>query len=292
MKKLMIFVFFNFVVSFCCFSQSQFFIAGKTSDSVTVVDINPDTVVYTWGDKTIEFDLDFNSTIDFQIKVLGYDNPMMSILEFISITGFNGSKVVYDKIDTTTFSLIGNIPTDTICDIYKMVKAFNYGDTIEIDTSIVSKAYILFNVNDNSTNCRGEGSSIAGNTQYINLILNHNDTLLNAWLRLTHIDGYLSIMEYGINYKQITAIDENNAKTIIKLFPNPANENLTISFDLANSKAEYEFKLINSLGTTILSKKITNKEIIDLSSVRSGVYCCVIKEGNQNIFTKKVIIQK
>jgi len=94
---------------------------------------------------------------------------------------------------------------------------------------------------------------------------------------------------------EFTGISEVNPVHEIKLYPNPANENTSVSFMLYQNET-FEYSLVNMLGETI--QNVNYGEIsagekvytLDLSEYRSGVYYLKLKIGN-NIHTEKIILQ-
>jgi hypothetical protein len=94
-------------------------------------------------------------------------------------------------------------------------------------------------------------------------------------------------------------INDNNiaqtVKTGMKVYPVPASNAVTISFD-AYAKGNADIVIINQLGQQVLVKKVivnngTNFNTIDVSVLKSGVYTLKVNNGKE-IQTKKMIISK
>ena len=84
----------------------------------------------------------------------------------------------------------------------------------------------------------------------------------------------------GIN----NSINESN----IDIYPNPANESVTIDWAIENSN----YYIVNISGQQVLTGKLNQgKQSIDLSKYPEGVYFIRI-QTSQDIITKKIIIQK
>jgi hypothetical protein len=78
----------------------------------------------------------------------------------------------------------------------------------------------------------------------------------------------------------------------IIVYPNPANEKITIDFGkLDFTNAELYVKDIS--GWTVFKKtEINNTNInVDISSISKGIYFVNIINDNANIFTKKIVKQ-
>src|ERR1035437_4836832 len=92
--------------------------------------------------------------------------------------------------------------------------------------------------------------------------------------------------------------DDNIAQTVktgMKVYPVPASNAVTISFD-AYAKGNADIVIINQLGQQVLVKKVivnngTNFNTIDVSVLKSGVYTLKVNNGKE-IQTKKMIISK
>jgi len=87
----------------------------------------------------------------------------------------------------------------------------------------------------------------------------------------------------------IDQVDNSSEPTI---YPNPASENLTISFNSITQK-EFSLKIYNSSGQEVFSQEIPNAtKTLDISEFANGIYFIRAITGNQIIYNKKVIIQK
>ena len=87
-----------------------------------------------------------------------------------------------------------------------------------------------------------------------------------------------------------TALAKNKTNTIqvseVSLYPNPNNGQFQI--DLATESADVV--VYDSLGKVVVSKTVSDNEMIDLSSASKGIYMVVITSGN-DVSSKKVIIK-
>ncbi len=87
---------------------------------------------------------------------------------------------------------------------------------------------------------------------------------------------------------------EQTKSCIATLYPNPANDKLSISFhcDLVQNA---EVKIYNILGDEVLRKKIavsSGEKKIDVRDFPAGIYLVKILTTDGNVFNNKIIIQK
>ncbi len=81
-----------------------------------------------------------------------------------------------------------------------------------------------------------------------------------------------------------TSIDEDIEKPIVKLFPNPANNELYL---LSNNLSEaYEISIYNLIGQQILQ---TTNKTVDISNLPNGMYMVLVKSASIE-FNKKIIV--
>lgn len=106
-------------------------------------------------------------------------------------------------------------------------------------------------------------------------------TLIDGTLTKT---GGFSIMNTGINEVQ-------NAASLISVYPNPANEFVTVSMNIPTiNAATYQF--FDLAGRLVKSGQISgNNSKINISDITDGIYFCTIS-GKDFITTKKIVISK
>ena len=91
-------------------------------------------------------------------------------------------------------------------------------------------------------------------------------------------------------------VEENNFKTNITLYPNPANNKVTIINNNEPAK-ETTISIFNVQGELILSEKFKEQNAIelDISKFARGIYMLKIQIGNESdsyqIVNKKLVIQ-
>ena len=87
-------------------------------------------------------------------------------------------------------------------------------------------------------------------------------------------------------------VAENNLDNL-KIYPNPANQQIQISFDVKNLKDDIKIKIFDISGREVLNKKYEASshfnQSINLNHLVRGIYFVKIKNGNQND-TQKIIL--
>jgi len=89
--------------------------------------------------------------------------------------------------------------------------------------------------------------------------------------------------------------ESSNAKTVLALYPNPATDNISISFSISDL-SDKSISIYNSTGIKI--KYFSESELFGKSTVNfstktlpSGVYYCIMNDG-ENKITKKFILMR
>ncbi len=82
-----------------------------------------------------------------------------------------------------------------------------------------------------------------------------------------------------------SGIEEISAANGIKIFPNPAHNNLNI--DLATN-ATVDVTITDALGRKVLNSQIVSIANLDISSLDKGVYTIVLQTGDKQIY-KRII---
>lgn len=89
---------------------------------------------------------------------------------------------------------------------------------------------------------------------------------------------------YTIQSSPITGINEIISNDFIKIFPNPANNKISIQY---NENTNYQIKILNIMGESVL---VTKTKEIDTSRLPNGIYFLNF-ETDKFITSKKIIIQ-
>ena len=81
----------------------------------------------------------------------------------------------------------------------------------------------------------------------------------------------------------------------LKLYPNPATKWVTIEFSIIKTTSERTILEISDMtGRTIRTIELqdkTNKVVVDLRNLHSGVYLCTLKSGNSIFASQKLTVQ-
>lgn len=92
--------------------------------------------------------------------------------------------------------------------------------------------------------------------------------------------------QYRLNL--LTSANEVEKENLnLNIFPNPANDMLTLTFD-KESSATYSFEIVDLLGKTV-SKQYYSIEGIDVSFLEAGTYFIILKRDEVTITVKKFV---
>jgi aryl-phospho-beta-D-glucosidase BglC (GH1 family) len=112
----------------------------------------------------------------------------------------------------------------------------------------------------------------------------------------TNIGDSITLMSYPISIKKGIPTGLNNSLNDddFSIFPNPANENIKISWP--SETGNIELSILDYSGKTILRKKIENIENrtffeLDISKLLTGTYILKLT-GNDTFLSKKIYINK
>jgi hypothetical protein len=88
------------------------------------------------------------------------------------------------------------------------------------------------------------------------------------------------------------SVNEFEVKNSVKLYPNPAVDNLVISYEMPLN-ANGKLIITDILGKEILNTNITGNKsnyVVDVSNYQNGVYLSTLLVNNKKITTKKFIV--
>ena len=90
----------------------------------------------------------------------------------------------------------------------------------------------------------------------------------------------------GVIHSISNSIENRKTKLLYTLYPNPVKDILTINVNISE---EYNYEILNTSGTTILSHQSINKtEQLDLSELASGIYFLRVS-SEKNVEIKKIV---
>ncbi|MBL7937505.1 MAG: T9SS type A sorting domain-containing protein [Bacteroidia bacterium] len=136
------------------------------------------------------------------------------------------------------------------------------------------------------TTNKGLNIGLDKNTNHMDALYYDND---GTW-RQSAVPGSLMINPVmGCTSSVTVSIAEHEKNSKFKIFPNPAQNNVTISFagnQIENVIAEF----YNSLGEMVKSSSIMSNDNIDISNLSNGLYFIHLKGNNLNVSSQKLII--
>lgn len=93
--------------------------------------------------------------------------------------------------------------------------------------------------------------------------------------------------------ESVVGVKEINAISALSAFPNPANNNVTLSYNLTNtSNVEVTIYDVTGKAVKTITETATvgsNSTKVDLSSFESGIYMYSVKSGNNKAFGKFIV---
>lgn len=87
----------------------------------------------------------------------------------------------------------------------------------------------------------------------------------------------------NINYSIVTGFENELASSKISIYPNPANDKITVAG--ADIKS---VEIVNLNGETVLSSTTSN---INISDLASGIYVVKIADNKSNVTTQKLVVE-
>ena len=136
-----------------------------------------------------------------------------------------------------------------------------------------------------------EGGSPATSTVASPFVIYEGAGEFDAKLTITGaIDSKSITVENIIKVSTVTSVDDEDA--MFNIFPNPADNQLTIR--LGNAASEVTYELITSEGKSVLNKQvegITGDLSIDLKDLPEGVYFLQLKADEQQV-SRKIVISR
>ena len=186
----------------------------------------------------------------------------------------------------------------------------NFKDSLVYPTYLSGSYNLMPTYNLTSCLPLGVGTYYIGLQQTTNKALNigfdkntnHKDALYydigNGWVQ-SAIPGSLMINPVmGCTYPAPVGINENQKADLIKIFPNPAQDKITISYP-GNQLENVTVEILSALGQVVYTSSIISNEQIDISNIANGLYFIHLKGNNLNLPTgqasvspKKLIISR
>ncbi len=117
----------------------------------------------------------------------------------------------------------------------------------------------------------------------------NGDGIINEW----EVSGDANGNGVIDNGEVLSTEELSSTKILVKSYPNPANDNLTITYSLEGSN-NFSIDLYDVLGQKINTYNLLNNKgslNIDLSNINSGVYFYAVKSGNKTLKTERIIVR-
>jgi hypothetical protein len=99
--------------------------------------------------------------------------------------------------------------------------------------------------------------------------------------------------DYGVSYRLAEPSKQNIVENGIRVYPNPANDEITIEFINYDNLQGAELQIYGLLGNLIFNKKLTdNISHVSVAELKSGLYFYNIVVNNNCIAKEKLVILK
>ena len=157
------------------------------------------------------------------------------------------------------------------------------GDNIQM--SVTAENATLFQWKKDGTMLSDDGHYTGTNT---NILQIHNVTSSDEGTYVCVVSGQCNIVESNpIQLLVETSYVEGELKNV-QIYPNPANDQITIKFDQAVTNAKV--KINDELGRTIFETKFSGDKLqIDVSTFSQGLYFITIDQNNSTLKAKLII---
>ena len=110
----------------------------------------------------------------------------------------------------------------------------------------------------------------------------------NITLIATNASGSSTAITQTVSVNTCTGLEELTSAQI-SIYPNPANDFITISID--NAIEQITIKLVDILGKEIISTfSQKSKSQLNLSGITNGIYSLKIIDSKGNSFTKLIVV--
>lgn len=113
-----------------------------------------------------------------------------------------------------------------------------------------------------------------------------------CYYNVAKTDSACLLLTYDIS--ATTGIVKNSHQKFVKVFPNPAIQDLNLVFNTEKKYSNSEIQLLDLNGRIVLTEKVELQEgllKLDISSLHAGVYVCNLVADGNTIARDKVIIK-
>ena len=252
--------------------------AGQQNAQNYFYDFIPDTTLYKIGgqitDQYYDLDLNFDGTIDYQLKIYGTYSPGHTHCQWLLIC-YNDNQAVMDSLG--------------FADTLNYLQMIDQNSMWSTNDSLLLGRYYSLNLPPYNTSYTGPWcSSSAPIDNYIGLrLFSSGDTIYSYVHLYRHMIWNLIIKDFGIDilsvgYSELLNSEENF------LFPNPSDGFFSIKSN-SNFFNGY-LQINNSLGQIVYSKNISSdQQELDLRFLKPGVYYLNFNGAEKHKFQKLII---
>ena len=151
---------------------------------------------------------------------------------------------------------------------------------------------ILLSVDNGATFPVTVASNLPNNGSATFTVPGYQDTHLGRFMVKAHDNYFFDMAKGRFTIQGSGEVVENNLNNL-NIYPNPANQTVHISFDVANKTDDVNVKMYDLSGREVYSKtfEATNQfnHTIDVEGYARGVYFVRIDNGNQNAAQKLIL---
>jgi hypothetical protein len=125
-------------------------------------------------------------------------------------------------------------------------------------------------------------------------IVTVNDTITTNTTIYDTVEVYISVTDTLIINTVLSGISSPDNLNTLKVYPNPANDHITIDYGNYSAMNNYTLKIISSIGQTVFTTPINQQtSYIDLSTwTGNGIYHVQLIDQQDNIVeNRKIVIQ-
>jgi uncharacterized lipoprotein YddW (UPF0748 family) len=220
------------------------------------------------------------------------------------IYGYDGPSIYANSIDSASVSYFANVPANGFYEIYAFIptgadRAENAEYIVYDSAGVENRIYVnQSNVNNKRWYKLGDYKLNSGR----NLIAVLSNSGVAPGKRIS-ADALMIKLNRRLSPNILTSIEYENdinhrlePRIYLKNYPNPFNNQTTISFDLPET-TKINLSVYNSLGERLfIMKQLTaleglNEIKLDTSSFPSGVYFCSIEFENKRYLSKILLLK-
>jgi hypothetical protein len=186
------------------------------------------------------------------------------------------SVMIMNEELSTNYNYTVRLSNSTVSGNNPLKIAVNAGVNIEYNESIQAQSSLVLTFNTAGVLIKKTVYSLSGNA-----VANQPPT----------------VTTYGTTgVEETTALNTDNTKFDINLYPNPTAGKLTVALNKANDEDKViDVEMVNLVGQMVYQKKAEfkdGKELIDLQEgVANGVYIVRVKDG-EKVVTKKIVLER